>query len=867
MAEKNTITERLHFGGYFMATNAHADISRGKIYFIGHHHSDLVWRRTFEQYIKIREKQIFDVLRLLGKYPEFKFCFDQSVVLELFLKDHPELEDTFKTYIKSGRIEIVGGEISIPDTNMPNGEPLVRNLLLGRRWFRERFGVDVDIAWYMDAFGMSAQMPQILVKCGFKYLFPGRCPGVDFNKAKKGFYWKGIDGTKILCSTLEGSITAGSHICNLPIVRTKESELRWSTEKLTEMAGVGVFAGCCTEEELIYENAFEIIEEINKRSGRKIVFANPSEYYRSLEKHSKNLFAAQGDLNPEFTGCYTTRIKVKQRNRLSENMLLTAEKLSSIAHRLDNKGYPAETINNLWKEIAFCQFHDALCGCHIDPVTDMLLQKFDMIINGANEIVGRAASYICSKIQLKQPAVVFFNTTGKPRKDVVSLDLASGSRLQDSAGKIISSQTKDNKQVFAVDLPPFGYKSYYLIPSKPNGSGRLINNRSVLRDYEADVTKRYRIKVKSGELRIYDRELNWWINPVGTNFGEVLFREDIGNLWTEKYTGPLYSESNGARQVVSIEKGDVFVRVILEGVIERSTGIDTAYWVGTDEKSDINYWDEFYALSWNKEICFYHELDKIDFKLVLNWKGASTKVVLRFPIDIDPMVAKAYYEIPFGMVARKPYYEVPAEYKETIKNVATTLAQGDWPALRWVDYSDTSRGLTIANCGTPGHNIKGKEIQISLLRSPIEKASGFKPPIGSYDNGRHMFEFSILPHSSDETDYAKTGLELNFPVVALSQDSQSGELEPEKNFLSLSENNVILSTVKLAEDNRGYTIRCYETAGLGANLKLDTNLTDGHFQEMDLIEENSLKKRGVGPEIYFKPFEIKTLKSAFNGKK
>jgi alpha-mannosidase len=51
-----------------------------------------------------------------------------------------------------------------PDLNMPDGESLVRQLLVGKRWYKQHYGVDVRIGWNPDSFGYNWQLPQIYKK-------------------------------------------------------------------------------------------------------------------------------------------------------------------------------------------------------------------------------------------------------------------------------------------------------------------------------------------------------------------------------------------------------------------------------------------------------------------------------------------------------------------------------------------------------------------------------------------------------------------------------------------------------------------------------------------------------------------------------
>jgi len=164
-----------------------------KVFLCFHHHSDLVWRRTKEGYDKVREEQIFHNLKLFEKIPEYRFCFAQSNIMEVFLSQNPEYEEKIKNLVKKRKIDFVGGIVSLPDTNMVVGESIVRNILLGKKYYKEKFGKEVEVAWLMDVFGMSGQIPQILKKSSFKYLYPGRMPGLP-EGYKRGFIWEGIDG-------------------------------------------------------------------------------------------------------------------------------------------------------------------------------------------------------------------------------------------------------------------------------------------------------------------------------------------------------------------------------------------------------------------------------------------------------------------------------------------------------------------------------------------------------------------------------------------------------------------------------------------------------------------------------------------------
>ena len=101
--------------------------------------------------------------------------------------------------IKEGRWEIVGGMWVEPDLNMPDGESLVRQLLVGKRWYKQAYGVDVRIGWNPDSFGYTWQLPQIYKKSGIDYFVTQKMAWNDTNQLPfKFFWWQSPDGSKVL---------------------------------------------------------------------------------------------------------------------------------------------------------------------------------------------------------------------------------------------------------------------------------------------------------------------------------------------------------------------------------------------------------------------------------------------------------------------------------------------------------------------------------------------------------------------------------------------------------------------------------------------------------------------------------------------
>jgi len=804
-----------------------------KVYLCFHHHSDLVWRRTKEGYNKVREEQILYNLSLFKKYPEFKFCFAQSDIIKTFLKENPEYEEEIKKLVKEKKIYFAGGIVSIPDTNLVIGESLVRNILLGRKYYKENFGVDVEIAWFMDAFGMSGQLPQILRKSNFKYLLPGRCPGLTENFGSD-FLWEGIDGSRIITSYATGGITTHTHLCNLPVIYSPEERMKTSILEMISQNKDNIFAFYCLEEGFIEEMVFDYLKKF-----KEIEISQPIDYYLTLNE--KNLPVYKGEFNPEFTGCYTSRIEVKKLNRKSENILLNSEKINSIAKILSDTEYDNEFFNNLWEKLSICQFHDGICGCHVDEVYNDLLKEFNEIIEKANSKI----YYCLSKIipYGDSEKIFLFNTNPWERKDLVYLEEKKDIEITDGEKKI-KTQNYRNGTYFVVKLPPFGYKLLNFKCKKQKG--KVINSKREIEKYKYE-NENYKVEVEENELKIKPKFLK--DDVFDERVFEIVFREDRGDLWKEDFYGVLMGKEFEEENIKRIIEGEVFTSFIIEGKVKKL------------EKGFEYYqlWDGFESLNWIKEILIFNELKYILLNLKLNWKGKNTKILLSIPSKINPLKAKELYEIPFGYIERKPYFEVEYKFREKMAKLPKYIystSKGDWPALNWVYYYDDKIGIGVANKGIPGHQLNNGKIMISLLRSPTAKASGFIPDIGAYENGSHYYEFAVLPTEPEKIDEI-IKFSCNFINSPLSLLTKTDEKIKQKSFLSLDTEGIVLSSFKFSENKDGYIIRFFETEGKEKELKVSLNFNYKKIFETDLME--NITKEVEVKNIKIKPFEIKTF--------
>lgn len=779
----------------------------GRIYLSVQHHSDLVWRYTFEEYAKIRQEQIDHLLALAAEYKQLIFCFEQAEIARVYLDARPEMLDRVKTLVSQGRLELFGG-ICIPDLNMINGESIVRNMLLGRKYYAETFGREPVVSCMMDAFGMCAQLPQILVKSGFKYLRPGRMPNKpETITGHEPFLWYGADDTRIPVAPPTAEITHLGHEICLPIVYSHTNQLARTvpTLKYFEDDTLAVYM---TEEGVIEEDLFWIIESVNRTGGgKKVEFGKVEDYCKAVE--GKNLPVFRGDFNPVFTGCYTTRIAVKQAIRTAESALFKAE----LFHAWVGNG---RNFSNEWYELCLAQFHDAACGCHHDAPNEQIMGKLTGVIEEARNSLPR--------LRGSGFTVCTFN-------NIEGLQLAEGF----AAPEGIEAQADGDRIYFAAELPRCGVKSFGSSKAKPSAG---TSCKPVF------VTEHFRVDFSQADPVITDLHGKNIFPEHG--FGELLIRQDIGTMWREKHLDYPRGREFQSEEVMEVLEGPVFYKVVTEGRV-----LDGPVRYGNLG----NHWPGFESLRFRKEYLFPKHLDYFTLKLKLDFHGNNTKIMIRFPLNIKVAEAVGTYETPFASIVRKPYFEVPSEYSATCQalrsNADYDKAHGDWPALNWVNYSDIRYGLTVANTGTPGHQLNAGNIMVSLLRSGTEIVDGaMVPQEGSFDNGNHEFEFAFRPHSPLKMHKAyELGQILNRKPLVLKGASDKVE------FLYWDAANIALSAVY--EVPGGTLIRLYEALGSDAEVCLNGEIIQGKLYEASLggekYEEISTKN------IRFRPFEIKTF--------
>lgn len=370
----------------------------GDVALIAHSHLDIAyyWRRIHAVQKNLRTVLI--QLRLMDKYPDFKYTHTQPYVYETLEKYYPDVFEELKEKVANGQFEPVGAMYVEPDCNVPSAESLIRQCLYGQQTYKRMFGKTVNNAWLPDVFGNSWILPQILKKSGVDYFVSNKMSTWnDTNRfPHNNFVWRGIDGTDVLaCVPPTHFIT-----WNMP----SQIQENWdayidkdSGGQTMNMFGYGDGGSGCTEEMI------EMMKRFDKLSVMpKCTHMGGAEFLEKNLRNNDNLEMWDGELYLEMhRGTFTTKSNMKRANRRLEFKFRTAEMLSVL--RGENR---LEEITALYKKLLINQFHDILPGSHIHPVYEDAMADYAEIEDALDEIIGTGSKYF-NTLNFKRDALTF----------------------------------------------------------------------------------------------------------------------------------------------------------------------------------------------------------------------------------------------------------------------------------------------------------------------------------------------------------------------------------------------------------------------------------------------------------------------------
>ena len=380
-------------------------------YAIGNAHIDLVWLWPYAETNRKTARTFAAQLRLLDKYPDYLFMQSQPQTYVMCKEHYPEIYEKIKAAVKAGKWIVEGGMWVEPDTNVTSGESLIRQLIHGKRFYKNEFGIDSELLWLPDTFGYSAALPQILNGCGIKYLVTQKI-FFAYNDGERFpynyFTWQGNDGSKITSFLPTGY---GYYTNPKTLIDVWDSrEVKDDVDKYLFPYGYGDGGGGPCRDHLEY-----LKRQKNLEGAPKVKPAAPTELFRDLEADGGPCDTYVGELYfSAHRGVYTTHAALKRGNRKSELALREGEMWGAFAV-LKGFEYPYDTIDATWKKVLFNQFHDILPGSSIKRANIEAVALYNEVLKTANELIQDAASYIANK------NTTIFNSLSWDRHAVITM--------------------------------------------------------------------------------------------------------------------------------------------------------------------------------------------------------------------------------------------------------------------------------------------------------------------------------------------------------------------------------------------------------------------------------------------------------------
>jgi alpha-mannosidase len=788
---------------------------QGAVALTGHAHIDLAWLWPLDETERKARRTFWTAVALLDRYPEFRFTQSSAQLYDIVEREDPDLFERIRGHVAAGGWEPVGGMWVEPDANMPAGESLVRQLLHGQRYFKEKFGFAHDLCWMPDCFGFTAALPQLLLGAGIRNFFTIKLAWSETNRFPHDlFWWEGLDGSRVLAHLFDnpwGLFAGGERVGTFSL---DEGVTLYSIAGLGASTLGGVLGGYnadsgplavldtwrnfrgkhASPETLLSVGwgdggggpTAEMVEQAREvallPALPQVHFTRATDFYEATRQnvHGSSLPTWSGELYLEFhRGTLTTQGRVKELHRRAEHDLVAAEVLASLDALLD--GEPPSSLAEQWKILLRNEFHDILPGSSIREVYERAEAELAAVGDAARQTIDERLDAIAERL------------------------VPAG----DAEGLLVVNPHL-SPQPLRVDL----------------GDGRVIAGTDELAGLEARVIVEPSLP---GPVRVSERELE-------NDLVRVVLNDD-GTLASvlDKAAGREVLDGRGNQLWAYVDKPRLFDAWEIDPdyaedghdlapaesleVVERGPhrGAIRVEWRHRDSRirQDVRLWSNS---------------ARVEFRTTLDWHDRRLLVKARFPLAVR--AAQARFETAFGVVERP-----------THRNTSWDAARFEVAAHRFADLSEPGYGAALLNDGRYGHHALGNELGLSLLRSPVY-------PDPRADEGEQTFTYALYPHRGGwlEGGVLREAQDLNRPLLARRvAASEPASWSP----LRLEGLQLGLGTLKTLEDGGGLVLRTYEPQG--ARGRIGATLAPGWALDAEL---NLLEEELGPPELEFTPFRI-----------
>lgn len=774
---------------------------------IGHTHIDIAWLWTIAQTREKVQRTFATVLQLMNEYPEYKFMSSQPQLYQYFKETQPKLYEQIKQKVKEGRWEVEGAMWVEADCNLPSGESLVRQILHGKRFIKQEFDVDSKILWLPDVFGYSAALPQILKKSGVDKFVTSKISWNDTNQIPYDiFLWKGLDGSEIFTYFLTG--------------RSAKDK---SNQRLTTYVcdiDAGFALGTFQRNQQKEYNEQTIITFGHGDGG-----GGPTKEMLERQRRLKNGLYGIPKTEIKTATAFLNEVKsdfdknIKKLNRTPRwcgELYLEKHRgtYTSIAEIKKNNRESENFLAVSESLSSICLFLLNKKYAH-EKINELwkllLLNQFHDIVPGS------------SISEVYEESAKQFNFLKNSAKDIINANLKIiAENLKTEGGYLIYNPNSfiadgfvliDGKAIAVQGIPAFGYNIIKSTESKSN-----IN---VNKDCLENQFLKINFDINGNIVSIYDKEYCREVIQPNCIANELIVFEDLPfeyDAWDINDYYKLKSWKISKAEIIEIKKegarvGFSITRRYLNSVIRQN-------------------------------IFLYENSRKIDFDTNIDWREEHQLLKTFFPINVQ--TNKVTYEIQFGNIERASHF-----------NTSWDASKFEVCAQRWADVADGNYGVSLINNCKYGYSAEGSTIALTLL-----KCATYPNP--NADKGLHSFTYTLLPHTGNYRNGGtiKEAYLLNRPLVVKVVQAQNGCLDEEFSFIRCDQENIIIETIKKAEDSDDIIVRLYDAFDVSVDCSLLFGIDIREAYLCDLMENNLECLQVIDNKLSFtvKNFEIITLK-------
>jgi alpha-mannosidase len=813
-----------------------------RLHLICNAHIDPVWQWEWEEGVAAAVSTFRSAADFCEEFDEFVFNHNEVILYQWVEEYEPALFKRIQKLVKEGKWFIMGGWFLQPDCNMPSGESFVRQILVGKTYFKEKFGIEPKTAVNFDSFGHSRGLVQIMKKSGYdSYLFmrPDQ-KGTDIPLEE--FVWEGFDGSRIMAHRLSTGYNSLLGQAEKKIGGwIQEQEQIKSVSLLTW--GVGNHGGGPSRIDI--KNINELIKT-NKKYN--IVHSTPETYFKELKEIGISMPIYNKNLNASNVGCYTSQIRIKQKHRLLENELYMVEKMLTIAAMQGYIEYPKTELKNALNKLLTSQFHDILPGSSVQPVEEAALAMMDYGLETVSNLRAKAFFALASgqeKAKEGEIPVLIYNPHPFKIQGVFECEFMLADQnwteefslpvVYQNGKQLLSQPEKENSNIsldwrkkvaFYAELQPSQMNRFDCkiekLPKKPELC--LKESDGKISFVTEDMT--VEINTKTGLIDLYEIRGTKYLKK---NSFQPLVIDDYDDSWAN--TRYSFRDVIGKFELMSKEDGSSFsgiksklldsVRIIEDGAVRSVVEVLLKYG--------------------NSYICQRYKLPKrgteIELEIRVFWNEKSKMLKLSVPTLLKD--SKYIGQVVYGIG------ELPKDGAEAVSQ-------------KWcgIISEKQEKMLSSINDGIYGSDFKDGEMRLSLIRSPgytaldLTEADSVDRPImvqdrfsPRIDQGERLFKFWFnvgdLKNRMELID--REAIAHNEKPFVLSFFPNGDGTIPLLGVL-LEDKVIQMTGFKKAENSDDYIIRLFEPTGEARVTILDIPFI------------------GLRQEIRFEKFEIKTFR-------